>query len=62
VGFHLIFKNTLQPDGKKDVEADLTRTFDFPSSQTLPQAESSLNTQIVSNIVDEIFNKIFANW
>ena len=60
VGFHLVFRNTL--DEKKNFETDLVRTFDFPASQSLSQAESSLNTDIVRNIVDEIFNKIFSNW
>ena len=60
VGFHLIFKNTL--DDKKNFESDLTRTFDFPASQSLSEAENSLTTEIVKNIVDEIFNKIFSNW
>ena len=60
VGFHLVFKNTL--DDKKNFETDLTRTFDFPATQSLTQAEASLNNDIVRNIVDEIFNKIFSNW
>ena len=60
VGFHLIFRNTL--DEKKSFEADLSRPFDFPASQSLSQAETSLNDDIVRNIVDEIFNKIFSNW
>lgn len=60
VGFHLTFKNTL--DEKKNFETDLNRTFDFPATQSLTQAESTLNNEIVKNIVDEIFNKIFSNW
>ena len=60
VGFHLVFKNTL--DEKKNFETDLSRTFDFPATQSLTQAEASLNSDIVKNIVDEIFNKIFSNW
>ncbi len=60
VGFHLVFRNTL--DEKKNFETDLTRTFDFPATQSLSQAESSLNNEMVRNIVDEIFNKIFSNW
>lgn len=60
VGFHLSFVNTL--DNSKDFEADLSRTFDFPSTQSLDQAESSLNDEIVRNVVDEIFNRIFSNW
>ena len=60
VGFHLIFKNTL--DEKKNLETDLTRTFDFDGNLSLQQAESSLNDEIIKNLVDEIFNKIFSNW
>lgn len=60
VGFHLIFKNQL--DETKNFEADLTRTFDFPATQSLTEAEAVLNPDIVKNIVDEIFNKIFSNW
>lgn len=60
VGFHLVFRNTL--DDTKNFEADLNRTFDFPASQSLADAERSLNEEIVKNLVDEIFNKIFSNW
>lgn len=60
VSFHLIFKNTL--DEKADIEADLTRTFDFDASLNLSQAEALLFSEIVKNLVDEIFNKIFSNW
>ncbi|MEO6404941.1 MAG: LPS assembly lipoprotein LptE [Ferruginibacter sp.] len=60
VGFHLIFKNTL--DETKNFEADLTRTFDFQGNKSLTEAEAELNSTIVSNLVDEIFNKIFSNW
>ncbi len=60
VGFHLVFKNTL--DDKKNFESDLTRTFDFDGSLSLTQAEANLNDDIIKNVVDEIFNKIFSNW
>ena len=60
VSFHLVFRNTL--DEKKNFETDLARTFDFPATQSLTQAEATLNNDIVKNIVDEIFNKIFSNW
>ena len=60
VGFHLVFRNTL--DEKKNFETDLTSTFDFPATQSLTQAEATLNDQIVKNTVDAIFNKIFSNW
>lgn len=60
VGFHLIFRNSL--DEKKSLESDLTRTFDFDGNLSLQQAEATLNDDIVKNLVDEIFNKIFSNW
>lgn len=60
VGFHLIFKNTL--DSKKNLETDITRTFDFSGNLSLSQAEAQLNDEIIQNIVDEVFNKIFSNW
>ena len=60
VGFHLIFKHAF--DEKKNQEVDITRSFDFPASQTLPQAEAVLFPEIIRNIVDEVFNKIFSNW
>lgn len=60
VTFHLIFKNTL--DDKKSFEADVMNNFDFSANQTLQQAESGLNDEIVKNTVDAVFNKIFSNW
>lgn len=60
VSFHLIFKNTL--DEKKNFEADLSNSFDFPANQTLEQAQTALFPDITKNIVDGIFNKIFSNW
>jgi hypothetical protein len=60
VSFHLIFKNTL--DSKKDQEADITRNYDFDANLSLTQAEARLGNDIVKNLVEEIFNKIFSNW
>ncbi len=60
VTFHLIFKNTL--DAKKDFETDVTSNYDFSAQLTLPQAESTLVDEIVKNVTDAIFNKIFSNW
>lgn len=62
VTFHLIFKNTISPDPKASFEADLTSNYDFPASQTFPQAESGLMDKILSTVTDGIFNKIFSNW
>ena len=60
ISFHLIFKNNL--DEKKNFEADVSTYVDFLASQSLSQAETANSSKIVGNIVDEIFNKIFANW
>jgi Lipopolysaccharide-assembly len=60
VSFHLIFKNTL--DDKKDFEAEVPYTLDFDSNRTLSEIESARNDEIVTNVVDAIFNKIFSNW
>ena len=60
ISFHLVFKNTVDPT--KDFEADVNTYVDFPASQSLTQAEQSNGTKIISNIVDEVFNKIFSNW
>jgi len=60
VSFHLIFHNSL--DQKKDFEADVTNNYDFNAQLTLPQAEANLAGDIIKNLVDGIFNKIFSNW
>lgn len=60
VTFHLIFKNSL--DNTKNFETDVTTNYDFNAQLTLPQAEAQLGDQIVKNITDAIFNKIFSNW
>lgn len=62
VTFHLIFKNTIDPDPKKSFETDVTSNYDFPASQSLQQAESGLMDKIIKTVVDAIFNKIFSNW
>ena len=59
-GFHLIFKNTL--DSKKNFESDISVSKDCAANLTLDQAESTLTSQIITLMVDEIFNKIFSNW
>ena len=66
VTVHIIFKNHLDPTGKKvapaDFEADVTRNFDFSAQTTITEAEPQLMPTIVSNLTDEIFNKLFSNW
>jgi len=62
VTFHLIFKNTVDPDPAKSFEADLTSNYDYSASQTLQQAETDKMNNIIKTVTDAIFNKIFSNW
>ena len=60
VTVNLVFKNRINE--KKNFETSITRNFPFSSTLSLPQAEAQLNEQIINNLTDEIFNKIFSNW
>jgi len=46
----------------KTKEYNVTRSFDFSSSQTLQQAESGLLPEMIKGMADDIFNQIFSNW
>jgi hypothetical protein len=59
VTVHVIFNNTIKNDIK---EVDVSRSFDFPASQSLQQAEAGLLDEMVRNLSDEIFNRIFSDW
>jgi len=60
VTVHINFKNTLDPS--KNFEADVSRNFDFSAELTLTAAEAQLTDNIVKQMTDEIFNRIFSNW
>lgn len=57
---HIIFKNRL--DEKANFEGDISRNFDFNASLSLQQAEAQQSEEILKNLTDEIFNRIFSNW
>lgn len=59
VGVHITFLNTLTA---KTEEFDLSRNFEFSANLSLPQAEGALTEDIIRNVTDEIFNRIFSNW
>lgn len=59
IGVHITFINTLIG---KTQEYDITRNFDFNANLTRQQAEAALNEEILKNLTDEIFNRIFSNW
>lgn len=53
---------TKQIENKEPEEYSATRQFDFPASQSQQQAETNNLDEIVRNLTDEIFNRIFSNW
>jgi hypothetical protein len=57
---HIVLKNRL--DEKGNFEADISRSFDFNAGLTLQQAEAQQLDDILKNLTDEIFNRIFSNW
>jgi hypothetical protein len=63
---HVVFHNHLDPTGKTvapaDFEADVTRDFDFSANLSTSDASAQLLPTIVSNMTDDIFNKLFSNW
>jgi len=59
VGASITFINTV--DNKTD-NFTISRDFDFSANLSLQQAESQLQTDIVNQLTDQIFNHIFSNW
>ena len=59
VGVHMSLFSALD---NKTSEYDVSRDFDFSAGLTLSQAEAQLFTDIVKNVTDEIFNRLFSNW
>lgn len=48
--------------GEQPRNISASRSFDFSATKTLTQAERELNDEIIRNLTDEIFNKLFSNW
>ncbi|QEC70330.1 hypothetical protein FRZ67_22300 [Panacibacter ginsenosidivorans] len=59
VGVHMSLFSALD---NKTTEYDVSRDFDFSAGLTLSQAEAQLFDDIVKNVTDEIFNRLFSNW
>lgn len=63
VGIELELRNTINPnDPKTNFKAQVSRNFDFNANLSLTQAEPQLNEDIIKNMVDEMFNRLFSNW
>ena len=52
--------NTVEP--AKTNEYSVVKSYEFPASLTLQQAEARLGEDIVKGLIDEIFNRVFSNW
>ena len=61
VGVTLVLLNRKKP-GEQPRNISASRSFDFSASLTLTQAERQLNDEIIRNLTDEIFNKLFSDW
>ncbi|MCU0322791.1 MAG: LPS assembly lipoprotein LptE [Chitinophagaceae bacterium] len=59
VSVHINFKNTVDNTNN---DFDVSRNFDFSANLSLDQAQASLQEEILRNLTDEIFNRIFSNW
>ena len=43
-------------------EFDISRNFEFSATQSLQQAEAALADEMIRNLTDDIFNRLFADW
>jgi hypothetical protein len=59
VSVHLTLINNIE---NKTIEFDVSRGFDFSANLSIEQAQAGLQDEILRNLTDEIFNKIFSNW
>lgn len=59
VGASMTFINTV--DNKTD-NFTVSKDFDFSANLSLQQAEATLQTDIINQLTDQIFNHIFSNW
>jgi hypothetical protein len=59
VSVHITLFKRKENDQK---DYDVTHSFDFSASLTLQAAEASLFDQIIRDMTDDIFNRIFSNW
>ncbi len=59
ISIQVTITNQLSGDVK---EHTISRSFDFPATQSLNQAEGQLMDELVRNVSDDIFNRIFSDW
>ena len=59
VGVHITLMNQLSNTKQ---EYDVSRSFEFDANVTLQAAERQLLEEMVRNLTDDIFNRVFSNW
>jgi hypothetical protein len=59
VTVHIVLRNNKE---NKTEEFDVSRSFDYPATQSFSVAEAQLSDEVVRNLTDDIFNRIFSNW
>jgi hypothetical protein len=59
VGVHITINKRAE---NKVQEYDVSRSFDFSARQSLQTAEAALLDEMVRNLTDEIFNRLFSDW
>ena len=62
VGVHMTLVDNHDADNRQTSEYDVSSSFDFSASQSLAQAETALMPQILKDLPDAMFNKVFSNW
>jgi hypothetical protein len=56
------FKNTQVKDGSKDWNQTFSRFADFTADQDLSSVETQLIQDIYDQVLDDVFNKAFSGW
>lgn len=59
VAVKLVLKDNIN---NKSTNLDVNKSFEFPATQSLQQAETALAEDILRGLSDEIFNRLFSNW
>jgi outer membrane lipopolysaccharide assembly protein LptE/RlpB len=59
VGVHITINNRLSNTTE---EHDVSRSFEFNANLALQAAESQLLEEMIRNLTDDMFNRMFSNW
>lgn len=59
VTIHIVLRKNIDNETK---EFDVSRSFDYSANLAFNTAEAQLLDEVVRNMVDEIFNRIFSDW